>query len=353
MKIIRLSTFLDYGGIETKMVNLSAVDDPDNIWIFCAIGKGGVASQRILNNGKKVICFDYPHKIPSIATIYKLYLFFRLEKPSVVHTSGAEANFHGIIAAKLAGIKTVIGEEIGIPSQSKIGITIFTYLYKYCDFVLGESKLVVENLRKTFKVDPSKLKVVSNFIENKSSTEVPKNVATPFTLITVSRLVNVKNIKGVLRCIHSLKSKGFVLRFVILGSGEEEFNLKSLSRELLIEDSVEFLGHVENPEIELNKADLFILNSFSEGFSNSLLEAMAYGIPSLSTATGGAVELIKHQHNGWLVEPSNDLQLLTNLEFILKMDKEHLQRIGIAGRDSVRANFSLERHKNQLMSIYN
>ena len=51
MKIIRLSTFLDFGGIESKMANLSTYSD-DNEWIFCAIGKGGMAESKIKSQNK-------------------------------------------------------------------------------------------------------------------------------------------------------------------------------------------------------------------------------------------------------------------------------------------------------------
>ena len=50
MKIIRLTTFLDFGGIESKMANLATFSDA-NQWLFCAIGKGGVAEKKILSNG--------------------------------------------------------------------------------------------------------------------------------------------------------------------------------------------------------------------------------------------------------------------------------------------------------------
>ena len=102
MKILRISTFLDYGGIETKMVNLSSIEDKNNDWIYCSLGKGGRAEENILRNGKRAICLKLPHKIPNITTIFKLYKFIKSEGPDVVHTSGEEANFHGVIAAKMA-----------------------------------------------------------------------------------------------------------------------------------------------------------------------------------------------------------------------------------------------------------
>ena len=91
MKIIRLTTFLDFGGIESKMANLATHSD-DNKWIFCALNKGGFAEKKIVQNKKEVVCFNASYSIPSFRTILKLYFYFKKQKPDVVHCAGSEAN---------------------------------------------------------------------------------------------------------------------------------------------------------------------------------------------------------------------------------------------------------------------
>ena len=125
MKIIRLSTFLDFGGIESKMVNLSTYKDVENDWVFVAINKGGVAAKKIAENGKRVVCLNLGYRIPDLITVFKLFLFLRKEKPDVLHTSGAEANFFGFLAGKMAGTKNIVTEEIGIPHHSQKAKKIF------------------------------------------------------------------------------------------------------------------------------------------------------------------------------------------------------------------------------------
>jgi hypothetical protein len=163
MKIIRLSTFLDYGGIESKMANLSTLEDHENTWLYCSLGKGGVAEQSIKGNGKKVICLNKGHKIPNFRTIAALILLLRRERPDVVHASGAEANFHGLIAARLVGVKKILVEEIGIPNQSKMAKAVFSIIYKFADLVIGESRIVTDKLKEMYPIEGQKLKVVPNF----------------------------------------------------------------------------------------------------------------------------------------------------------------------------------------------
>ena len=84
MKIIRLTTFLDFGGIESKMANLSSYTD-DNEWLFCSIGKGGFAANKIAQNKKEVFSFNADHRIPSFNTIIKLYFYFLVKLNKFLH----------------------------------------------------------------------------------------------------------------------------------------------------------------------------------------------------------------------------------------------------------------------------
>lgn len=99
MKIIHLTTFLDFGGIERKKENISSWKD-DNEWIFVAINKGGVAEEKIKANCKNVICLGLPYKIPALKTILALSKVFRELKPDVIHASGAEASFFWFFCRK-------------------------------------------------------------------------------------------------------------------------------------------------------------------------------------------------------------------------------------------------------------
>ncbi|MAM29949.1 MAG: hypothetical protein CMC13_13080 [Flavobacteriaceae bacterium] len=355
MKIIRLSTFLDYGGIETKMVNLSSLKD-GNTWIFCAIGKGGKASKAIMNNNRKVKTLNLNHKIPNFFTIITLYKFFKKERPHVLHTSGAEANFHGIIAAWFARCPVIVAEEIGIPSQSKMAIIIFKWLYGMADFVVGESKAVVDNLMEKYSINRNKVKVISNFLVVPKYVVIEeKNNSTslPFTICAISRLETVKNIEGVLVALAKLKKRGYIFRFLIAGNGSKEMSLKELVLTLKLTDEVQFLGYVENPYAILNKADLYILNSFSEGFSNSLLEAMYSKTPVISTNVGAATEFIDHGKNGWIVPVNSNIKLAQQIEEIMIISASRRQVIGYNGYNTVIENYTLEQHLEKLLSIYN
>lgn len=355
MKILRLTTLLDFGGIETKMANLSTYNDKKNEWVFVALGKGGEAEKKIRANGKRTQVLGFDYKIPSIETIWKIYKFLKKEKPDVLHTSGAEANFFGFFSGKLAGVPKIIVEEIGIPNQSTVAEKIFRFIFNNADCAVGESKVVVDHFVSTYQLNPDKAKVVSNFglfQYNLSKLNVQKEEHL-FNIVMISRLEKVKNIEGVINVVARLcdtTSKN--IRLTIAGSGVLEQELKKKVEEMKLQNQVHFLGFITDPYPHLCNADLYVLNSHSEGFSNSLVEAMYSKTPSLSTAVGAAPEIIEEGINGFLTPANNEEALYEKLKTIIELPKEKLNEIGLAGHEKIVKNFSLDNHVNELMKIY-
>lgn len=353
MKILRLSTFLDFGGVETRLATISHVQD-ENEWVFVCMNREGKAAKIIQKNKKRLINLNAKPSIYSLQTFFSVYKIIKREKPDVVHTSGAEANFHGIFAAKLAGVPKIIGEEIGTPNHSKKAQLIFSLVYRFADFVVGNSQAVLDVVHRLDKVPMKKLKKIDNPILFKDLGNYKRNeAANGFRMIMISRLEPVKNIEGVLNVFSRIKNDiEMNVKLIIAGSGQSETLLKQKVKDLGLENEVDFLGFINDPYPYLANADLYILNSHSEGFSNSLVEAMYSKTPSLSTAVGAAPEIIEDGVNGFLTPANDEEALYQKLKSILGMSKERLSEIGLSGHEKIVQNFSLENHVKELMKIY-
>ncbi len=133
---------------------------------------------------------------------------------------------------------------------------------------------------------------------------------------------------------------------ILAGSGEEEEKLKTLAGE-----GVLFKGFIADPLLYYQSVDAFVLPSSTEGLSNSLLEAMACGLPVIAASVGAAPEVIAHGQTGLLVSPGNSQELLDALEFLYKNPKPRLQ-IGTNGIDIIRKNYPLEKTVSSLLSLY-
>lgn len=340
-----------FGGLEQRLVNISKVED-EHEWVFCALGSGGAAATQIKKNGKRVVLLETGIRIPSIKAIQRLVEFFKNERPDVVHTSGAEANFHGIVAAKIAGVKRLIAEEIGIPNQKFLHKVLFSLLYRFPSYVLANALPVGKYLTEHNSVSSAKLRIIPNPVELSSSKTIKLSDAPEFHVLTVSRLTAVKNIDGILRVLARLKTTGKAFKFTVIGDGDHFQYLKDLVNELALGDLVDFKGYRADPFSGVDVADLFVLNSFSEGFSNALAEAMSAGVPILASEVGAAGDLIREDETGWLAKPGDEEGLFQKLKFISSLDKKRLAQVGTSGQASIRGRYSLQQHRDQLMEIY-
>ncbi len=125
-------------------------------------------------------------------------------------------------------------------------------------------------------------------------------------ILASGRMVKFKQFDLLIKAFYQIKDKYQGWDLVILGDGEEKDTLKKLLLELGIADRVFFPGKVGNISEWYKRADIFVLSSSVEGFPNVLLEAMSYGVPSISfDCDTGPSEMIQNGINGILVEPDD------------------------------------------------
>ena len=143
--------------------------------------------------------------------------------------------------------------------------------------------------------------------------------------------------------------------FILAGSGEDEDYqcLIELIQKYDCENHVDFPGWIRGKEKEelLKIADIFFLPSYAEGMPMSILEAMGYGLPVVSTTVGGIPQLVEHGVNGYLYEPG-DVDGFTEGILRLLRDPELRDRMGKAGYDRVKESFSFEAHTEKIIQLY-
>jgi len=145
---------------------------------------------------------------------------------------------------------------------------------------------------------PIEMEVIPNGINTQDFTMEYNYDREKLQVLCVSRLVSRKRISDVIRAIKDTDS----VELTVIGEGQQKEKLEELSRNLNLESRVKFLGYVPHERISHNyrKSDIFVLASLNEGMSNTILEAMASGLPIITTQTGGTDELIGE--NGEIVQ---------------------------------------------------
>ena len=159
------------------------------------------------------------------------------------------------------------------------------------------------------------------------------------TIITVGRLVEQKGFDILLAAWARSHERLPEWRLAIVGDGPLRGKLQALSRDLQIESTVDWHGHVADPFPLLRGAKFFVQTSLFEGTPNALLEAMACGLPAIvSDASPGPRDLIGSDESAGLIVPVNDIAATAEAIARLARDEALRHRLGQAARGRTRAH---------------
>jgi glycosyltransferase involved in cell wall biosynthesis len=166
-------------------------------------------------------------------------------------------------------------------------------------------------------------------------------------LVTVGRIAREKNLAMLVACCRRLEERGRPANLVIVGHGELESELQEQVDAAGIGHRVAIVGGTDRPEGWMAAADLFVLASRVEGMPNALLEAQALGVPAVTTAAGGAAEVVEDGVTG-LVVPVDDEDAIVAAVGRLLDDPETRREMGRRAEDRVAERFGIERFTARL-----
>jgi glycosyltransferase involved in cell wall biosynthesis len=157
----------------------------------------------------------------------------------------------------------------------------------------------------------------------------------------VGRLAEQKRVDDLLWAAQLLRQADPRAYFLILGDGPERARLQQHARDVEVSEHVRWLGHRDDAPSVLSSCDVFWLGSSFEGMSNSLLEAMSCGRPVVVTDIPPNRELVNHGVEGYLVKIGDGAGFA---QFTVRLlgDRELARKVGEAGRERVRRDFSVE-----------
>ena len=142
----------------------------------------------------------------------------------------------------------------------------------------------------------------------------------PVRVLSIGRLHWKKGFDDAIRAISELHGRGVDIDYRVAGEGPEREKLQFMIHELSLESVVDLVGSCEQPRIKelLGWADVLLLPSLSEGIANVALEAMAAGVPVVSTRCGGMAEVIEDGSTGMLVDVGDTVAMTDRIETIAK-----------------------------------
>lgn len=234
-------------------------------------------------------------------------------------------------------ITTLHGTDITLVGRDKTYEPVVTFSINQSDAITAVSENLRQETLNHFQIEKP-IQVIHNFVDTARFRRKPidafRQVLAPRgekILVHASNFRRIKRIPDVVRIFAAVRAE-IPAKLLFIGDGPERGTAEELSRELGVFDCVRFVGKQDQIEDILSIADLFVLTSEYESFGLAALEAMAAGVPVISTNAGGLAEINIHGETGFACTVG-DTESMSNYAIELLKDEEKLHRF----RESARA----------------
>jgi glycosyltransferase involved in cell wall biosynthesis len=363
---IRVAFFLDsfaIGGTELNAIRTAEALDPRRIElsVFHLQTRGPLRSRyEQLGVPMTHVPISSLYSIRTAFQGMRLAGMLRSRSIDVAHSHDIYCNIFAVPWARLLGRCATIASRRWGRQASRMSLTrINRWSSMLADRILANSRGVAELLACEENVPREKIIEIPNFLAE-SAFEVTdlaqraakrKALGIPdgaFAVGIVARLSPVKNHPMLLKAIAGLDER---FHLVVIGDGPLRADLEDMAQQLGIGPRVHFLGEVISSRNLHECLDVSVLCSFSEGFPNSLIEAMAASRPVIATPVGGVGDAVTHGVTGIIV-PVDDVASLAEALRMLQADSQLRTRLGDAGRDAVRLKFRQGAVIEKLSELY-
>lgn len=360
MRILFIIPTLDRCGAEKQLTLLATGLPRDRFDVrVCALTRGGPLSEPLQAAGIPLTVIGKRLKIDPLA-YWRLRRHIRQVAPDIVHTWIFAANAYGRWAAFSAGVRHVLaGERCVDPWKRAHELALDRYLARRTQRIVTNSTGVREFYVRhgipgdKFEIIPNGIvPFVSAAALDRESLLNELGLAPGVRLIAaVNRLWPQKRIKDLIWAADLLKVIRDDVHLLIIGDGPQRWRLERFRDQCEIADRVHFLGERSDVPRFLPHLDCLWLGSEYEGQSNALMEAMAAGLPVVASDIPGNRDLVVHGTTGFLV-PVGDRAGFARWTNTLLEDEALARRLGQAGRERMRTEFSVERMIQRHVALY-
>lgn len=306
-----------------------------------------------------------PFNIKNIKAYKQMLHLIKKEKFDVIHCNTPMGGVLGRICGTKVGVKTIIYTAHGFHFYKGAPLINRT-LYKWAEMYLARKTDAIITINKEDYEAAKLMKLRDNGkvyyipgvgidVDKIRQIEVDRSKKRAefgikdnnFVITAVGRLEKNKNVENMIRAVAKTKNN---INLLLCGDGEQADYLKRLAKELNVEDRVIFAGFRDDVFEILKASDAYMLISYREGLSRSLMEAMATGLPCIVSKIRGNVDLIEDGIGGYLVDP-NDIdkiafainKIAKDKNLRIKMRQVNLKKI---------QSCSIENIQSQMARIY-
>lgn len=338
-------------------------------------------SERLVQRGHKLVLVTDEESAADDAvsgTVMHYKLLFRAKNPwsyfstyqslqriitehniDIIHAQQRTAGYFAVLLEKKMGIPNVITLHDlwhRAPFKASHG--------KIFKHVIAVSEEMRQYYQRNFAADPASVVTIYNgvdetqFADQQALTKRASALRREFAIgpeekviALVGRVTKNKGHFDFLAAMEILRDQDVEFKALIVGDGPEKQLLQELVHDKMLGERVVFTGYQKDIPGIMHAADLIVLPSYREAFGLTLIEAMFAQKPVIGSAVGGIPEIVLHNHNGFLMEPGNSLQLALQIKTLVSDDKFRI-KMGQVGYKRAVSRFALTKMVEETEKYY-
>ena len=356
-RVLLVGDTLNLGGTEGQFTELACRLDRSrwDVEVACVRPEGALRPKLEASGFQPWQCGPSSFKSPRLlSTILALARRMRSRGIAVVHSFDFYTNILALPAARLAGVRAVIGSQRNLGNlRSPAQQVIHDLCLRLATHIHVNSEAVRERVLQSRGISRERLTVIPNGVDLgrfSPRTGRPRHD----TGLVVGALSNLRPEKGLVKLLQAVamvRDRWPEVRLVIWGEGPLRHELESLVVSLNLAASVKLPGSTEVPEVALQDLDVFVLPSLSEACSNGLMEAMATALPVVATSVGGNPEHVDDEITGLLVPPGDSAALAKAIARLIE-DRAWAARLGQQARAYAHSMLGMDRMVARTEALY-
>ena len=346
----------DYGGLENGLVNIiNRLSGPSLKHVVIALTESTRFQDRLAGNVEVISLQKRPGQDPG--AYWRLFRLLRKLRPDIVHTRNIGTLDCALVAC-LAGVPARVhgehGWDVTDPDGTRRKYRILRrVLFRLVDRVVTVSRDLEKWLLHVVGVPSHKVRQIYNGVDTDrfAPGHTGTNEGGDLVIGSVTRFAEIKDPNNLVKAYIELHKQGHALKLLMIGDGPLAESAAGLLEAGGV-DSKEALPGVSDdiPKV-LQGMHVFVLGSKREGISNTVLEAMASGLPVIATDTGGNRELVIHSETGLLVAPEDPAALAEAIRFYVS-NRNQIAEHGKAARSRAVTRFSIHSMAEQYGQLY-
>lgn len=358
IKVCLIIPTLVQGGAEKQLALLAANLNSEHFETHVVVlTHSGPIEDELRRSGVNVHLIGKRFKLDPTSYL-RLERLLRKLKPHVVHTWLFAANSYGRLAAARANVPVIIaGERCVDPWKTWWHDKVDRWMMRHTSAVATNTQAITD-FYQARGLPTEKFKVIPNAIEPSkpaiTKEELFRRLKIPPRKFVIGAIGRLWPQKGYPELIWASELTRVVLKdvwVVIVGDGPERRRLMELRDHYRSDDALRFVGHRNDASELLTAFDLLWNGSLYEGQSNTILEAMAAGVPVIASDIPGNRDLIVHDQTGYLY-PLGDTGQLSRYSCNLLLDPEKLNQFRQSSRQFAMSDFSLEKMVTGYQRLY-